>query len=105
MAFLDNAASITIADRRRVFACIDLISLGLQGGRIALMHRELVDALKWIFGFGVWSNRIGLTAGLQGRLVSMTAAVVGVMGNLIACFALHVLLTEAGRRHFGPLRL
>jgi len=41
---------------------------------------------------------------LDAALTSITAAVVGVVLNLAVWFALHVLFTDVGERHTGPLR-
>jgi chromate transporter len=59
----------------------------------------------WIFAFAPWIDRLGRAVGLKGGLAAVTAAVVGVIANLTAWFALHVLFTEVGQRHIGPLRL
>ena len=59
----------------------------------------------WIFAFGPWIDRLGNAVRLKGGLAAVTAAVVGVIANLTAWFALHVLFAEVGQRQFGPLRL
>jgi chromate transporter len=59
----------------------------------------------WIFAFAPWIDRLGNAVRLKGGLAAVTAAVVGVIANLTAWFALHVLFSEVGQRQFGPLRL
>jgi len=59
----------------------------------------------WIFALAPWIDRLGNAVRLKGGLAAVTAAVVGVIANLTAWFALHVLFTEVGQRQFGPLRL
>ncbi|MFO6431432.1 chromate efflux transporter [Erythrobacter sp. W302b] len=59
----------------------------------------------WIFALAPWIDRLGNAVRLKGGLAAVTAAVVGVIANLTAWFALHVLFAEVGQRHFGPLRL
>ena len=59
----------------------------------------------WIFGFAPWIDRLGNAVRLKGGLAAVTAAVVGVIANLTAWFALHVLFADIGQRRFGPVRL
>jgi chromate transporter len=59
----------------------------------------------WIFAFAPWIDRLGNAVRLKGGLAAVTAAVVGVIANLTAWFALHVLFADVGQRQFGPLRL
>ncbi|WP_301749783.1 chromate efflux transporter [uncultured Erythrobacter sp.] len=59
----------------------------------------------WIFAFAPWIDRLGNAVRLKGGLAAVTAAVVGVIANLTAWFALHVLFASVGQRPFGPLRL
>jgi chromate transporter len=59
----------------------------------------------WIFAFAPWIDRLGSAVRLKGGLAAVTAAVVGVIANLTAWFALHVLFAEIGQRRFGPVRL
>ena len=59
----------------------------------------------WIFAFAPWIDRLGNAVRLKGGLAAVTAAVVGVIANLTAWFALHVVFAEVGQRQFGPLRL
>jgi chromate transporter len=59
----------------------------------------------WIFAFAPWIDRLGNAVRIKGGLAAVTAAVVGVIGNLTAWFALHVLFATVGETRFGPLRL
>jgi chromate transporter len=59
----------------------------------------------WIFAFAPWIDRLGNAVRLKGGLAAVTAAVVGVIANLTAWFALHVVFAEVGQRQFGALRL
>lgn len=61
--------------------------------------------LLWIFTFAPWIDRLSHAVRLKGGLAAVTAAVVGVIANLTAWFALHVLFGSVGEAHFGPLRL
>jgi chromate transporter len=57
----------------------------------------------WIFAFGPWIDRLGQLVWLKGGLAAVTAAVVGVIANLTAWFALHVLFAQVGEVRAGPL--
>lgn len=59
----------------------------------------------WIFAFAPWIDRLGQAVWLKGGLAAVTAAVVGVIANLTAWFALHVLFARVGEAEIGPLRL
>ncbi len=59
----------------------------------------------WIFTFAPWIDRLGHAVRLKGGLAAVTAAVVGVIANLTAWFALHVLFAAVGERRFGLLRV
>ncbi|MCL9999729.1 MAG: chromate efflux transporter [Erythrobacter sp.] len=59
----------------------------------------------WIFALAPWIDRLGNAVRLKGGLAAVTAAVVGVIANLTAWFALHVMFAEVGQRSIGPLRL
>lgn len=59
----------------------------------------------WIFAFAPWIDRLGHAVRLKGGLAAVTAAVVGVIANLTAWFALHVLFGAVSEQRFGPLRL
>lgn len=59
----------------------------------------------WIFAFAPWIDRLGQAVWLKGGLAAVTAAVVGVIANLTAWFALHVLFAQVGEARFGLLDL
>jgi chromate transporter len=59
----------------------------------------------WIFAFAPWIDRLGQSVKLKGGLAALTAAVVGVIANLTAWFALHVLFADVGEALVGPMRL
>ncbi len=59
----------------------------------------------WIFALAPWIERLENARWLKGGLSALTAAVVGVIANLTAWFALHVLFAQVGERNFGALRL
>ena len=59
----------------------------------------------WIFALAPWIDRLGQAVWLKGGLAAVTAAVVGVIANLTAWFALHVLFARVGEAAIGPLRL
>ena len=59
----------------------------------------------WIFTFAPWIERLEHAVKLKGGLAALTAAVVGVIGNLTVWFVLHVLFARVNEQHVGPLRL
>ncbi|MBU7579367.1 MAG: chromate efflux transporter [Porphyrobacter sp.] len=59
----------------------------------------------WIFALAPWIDRLGQAVWLKGGLAAVTAAVVGVIANLTAWFALHVLFGRVGTWETGPLKL
>lgn len=59
----------------------------------------------WIFAFAPWIDRLGQAVWLKGGLAAVTAAVVGVIANLTAWFALHVLFSQVGEVSAGPVRV
>lgn len=59
----------------------------------------------WIFALAPWIDRLGRTTWLKGGLAAVTAAVVGVIANLTAWFALHVLFARVGELQAGLVRL
>ncbi len=78
--------------------------LGALGGLMALWT-TFVPCFLWIF---LGAPLVGWIAGqprLQGALAAITAAVVGVILNLSAWFALHVLFGEVVPVEAGPLAL
>ncbi len=59
----------------------------------------------WIFTFAPWIERLEHAVKLKGGLAALTAAVVGVIGNLTVWFVLHVLFARVSEEQAGPLRL
>ena len=59
----------------------------------------------WIFTFAPWIERLEHAVKLKGGLAALTAAVVGVIGNLTVWFVLHVLFARVNEQQVGPLRL
>ena len=64
-----------------------------------------VPCFLWIFALAPWMDRLERAPRLQGALAAVTAAVVGVIANLSAWFALHVLFARVEEVRAGPLRL
>ncbi|MEC3949001.1 chromate efflux transporter [Sphingobium sp. HWE2-09] len=59
----------------------------------------------WIFSVAPWMERLERAPRLQGALAALTAAIVGVIGNLTLWFALHVLFLRGARVTAGPISL
>lgn len=59
----------------------------------------------WIFTFAPWIDRLGNAVRIKGGLAAITAAVVGVIANLAAWFAIHVIFAAVGEARLGPVRL
>lgn len=59
----------------------------------------------YILTVAPWIDRLQQQPRLKGALAAITASVVGVIANLTAWFALHVLFAEVGEIRAGPLRL
>ena len=64
-----------------------------------------VPCFLWIFAFAPYIEWIATRPRLQAALSGVTAAVVGVIGNLALWFALQVLFTRTTVVDFGPLHL
>jgi chromate transporter len=74
-------------------------------GALVTTWVTFAPCFAWIFAFAPWIDRLGNALWLKGGLAAVTAAVVGVIGNLTAWFALHVLFARVGEAQVGPLRL
>jgi len=59
----------------------------------------------WIFVGAPWIERLRESRWLRGALSAITAAVVGVIGNLALWFSLHALFAEVSLLRLGPLAL
>ncbi|WP_373690582.1 chromate efflux transporter [Sphingobium sp. DEHP117] len=64
-----------------------------------------VPCFLWIFALAPWVERLEHAHRLKGGLAAVTAAVVGVIANLSAWFALHVLFSRVLEQRFGGLTL
>ena len=64
-----------------------------------------VPCFLWIFAGAPFIERLQHARRLQGALAAITAAVVGVIGNLTLWFALHVLFQRFESRRLGPVAI
>ncbi len=80
------------------------VVMGLLGALVTLWA-TFAPCFLWIFAGAPYIERLTHAPRLASALRTVTAAVVGVIGNLSAWFALHVLFREVSERTFGPLRL
>jgi len=76
---------------------------GLLGAGVTLWA-TFTPCFLWIFVGAPYVEALRGNRRLDAALTSITAAVVGVVLNLAVWFALHVLFTDVGERHTGPLR-
>jgi chromate transporter len=80
------------------------VAMGILGAAVTLWA-TFAPCFLWIFAGAPYIERLTADPRLASSLRTVTAAVVGVIGNLSVWFALHVLFTEVGERVAGPLRL
>ena len=59
----------------------------------------------WIFALAPWIDRLEHAQRLKGCLAAITAAIVGVIGNLGVWFALHVLFAKVATVQAGPMTI
>jgi chromate transporter len=78
--------------------------MGLLGALVTLWA-TFAPCFLWIFAGAPYIERLTNAPRLSSALRTVTAAVVGVIGNLSAWFALHVLFADVAERFAGPLRL
>ncbi|MES2302197.1 MAG: chromate efflux transporter [Pseudomonadota bacterium] len=64
-----------------------------------------VPCFMWIFALAPWIERMENARALKGGLAAITAAVVGVIGNLTLWFAIHVLFRAATELQIGPVAM
>jgi chromate transporter len=76
---------------------------GLLGAAITTWV-TFAPCFLWIFAFAPWIDRLANAVRIKGGLAAVTAAVVGVIANLTAWFALHVLFATVSELRAGPLR-
>ena len=76
---------------------------GLLGAGVTLWA-TFAPCFLWIFVGAPYVEALRGNRRLDAALTSITAAVVGVVLNLAIWFALHVLFTDVGERHTGPVR-
>jgi chromate transporter len=86
------------------FGGFEPVAMGLLGALVALWA-TFAPCFLWIFAGAPYIERLTSAPRLSSALATVTAAVVGVIGNLSVWFALHVLFGKVGETSFGPLRL
>ena len=74
-------------------------------GAVLTTWVSFAPCFLWIFALAPWIDRLGGNLRLKGGLAALTAAVVGVIGNLTVWFALHVIFEDVSTQQMGPLRL
>lgn len=74
---------------------------GLAGAAVTLWF-TFVPCFLWIFAGAPYVETVRAVKWLASALAAVTAAVVGVIANLAAWFALHVLFGTVGEARFGP---
>lgn len=82
----------------------DPIVMGTLGALVTLWA-TFAPCFLWIFAGAPYIERLTNAPRLASALRTVTAAVVGVIGNLSVWFALHVLFARVDERDAGPLRL
>jgi chromate transporter len=80
------------------------VLMGLLGALVTLWA-TFAPCFLWIFVGAPYIDRITQAPRLASALRTVTAAVVGVIANLSAWFALHVIFARVDEREIGPLRL
>lgn len=74
-------------------------------GALVTVWVTFVPCFLWILLGGPYIEALREVRWIQRALTGVTAAVVGVIGNLSLWFALHVLFARVAETHVGPLRL
>jgi chromate transporter len=80
------------------------VAMGILGALVTLWA-TFTPCFLWIFAGAPYIERLTAAPRLSSALATVTAAVVGVIGNLSVWFALHVLFAQVSETSFGPLRL
>ncbi|MGH6770282.1 MAG: chromate efflux transporter [Xanthobacteraceae bacterium] len=79
------------------------VAAGIVGAALTTWV-TFVPSMLWIFAGAPFVEQLRANQRLSGALAAITAAVVGVILNLSAWFALHVLFGQVTETYFGPLR-
>lgn len=74
-------------------------------GAIVTTWVTFVPCFLWIFAFAPWIEQLKSSYKLQGGLSTITASIVGVIGNLTIWFCLHVIFAQVLTTNFGPFKL
>ena len=77
--------------------------LGGLSAALITLWMTFAPCFLWIFAASPWLNRLTQMPRLSGALSFITAAVVGVIANLSAWFATHVVFAQVGRIDLGPI--
>jgi chromate transporter len=80
------------------------VAMGILGALVTLWA-TFAPCFLWIFAGAPYIERITAAPRLASALSTVTAAVVGVIGNLSLWFALHVIFRHVDERALGPMRL
>ena len=80
------------------------IAHGVAGAGIALWA-TFIPCFLWIFAGAPYLDWLTYQPRLQGALASIMAAVVGVIANLFAWFALHLFFAETSMTDFGMIHI
>ncbi|THD82493.1 chromate efflux transporter [Aliigemmobacter aestuarii] len=78
------------------------VAMGLAAAVVTLWM-TFVPCFLWVFAGAPYVQALTRAPRLSGALEAITAAVVGVIGNLSVWFALHVLFSRLSDREFGPV--
>ena len=80
------------------------IAHGIAGAAIALWA-TFIPCFLWVFAGAPYLDWLTYQPRLQGALASIMAAVVGVIANLFAWFALHLFFTETSMTNVGIIHI
>lgn len=80
------------------------VLMGVLGALVTLWA-TFAPCFLWIFAAAPYIERLTSAPRLAASLRTVTAAVVGVIGNLSVWFGLHVLFGEVSTQALGPVRL
>ena len=77
--------------------------LGGLSAALITLWMTFAPCFLWIFAASPWLDRLTQMPRLSGALSFITSAVVGVIANLSAWFATHVVFAQVGRIDLGPI--